>query len=163
VGSGERADAPRSRPWIQRVQARLGRPGLWIVGAGTMAARERRAWSASTGDDSLCPLPQVPRAEGEWAEACEALGSSAHARLPVWRAPEEGAPARMAQGDERPMPLDLEVEGTRQRGTERRLGGRAGRQAQAAEVALRARVATAQAPVEALHQRGRQRFAEGAA
>ena len=60
------------------------------------------------------------------------------------------------------MPLCLEVEGKLQSWTERRLVVRSVRHAQAAEAALRTRVARAKAQVEALNQRGRgkKRFAE---
>jgi hypothetical protein len=51
--------------------------------------------------------------------------------------------------------MSLEVAGHLRRWTERRFVVRAVRQAQAAETALRARVAQAIAAVEALHQRGR--------
>jgi hypothetical protein len=165
VVSGARADAPLSMPCIKRVQASLGRTGLLIVGAGKMAARERRACIASQGDDSLCPVPQVPLAEGEWAEAFEASWSGAHVLLPILREREDGEPDLMAQGYARPLPMALAVDGKPQRWTERRVVGRSVRHAKAAAGALRARVAQAKAPVEALHQRGRgrKRCEEGAA
>jgi hypothetical protein len=110
-------------------------------------------------------LPQVQLAEGEWAEAFEAIWSGEQALLPVFREPEEGEPDLIAQGCERHVPMDLEVDGKRQRWTERRLVVRSVRHAKAAEVALRARVAKAKAQVEALNQRGRgrRRFEEVAA
>jgi transposase len=58
VVSGARAAAPLSRPCIPRVQARVGRRGLWSVGDGTRASRATRACLAGQGDCSLCPLPQ---------------------------------------------------------------------------------------------------------
>lgn len=165
VVSGERADDPLYIPCIKRVQASLGRPGLLIVGDCKMAAREIRAFIASKGDYYLCPLPQVQLADGEWAETFEAIGSGEHALLPVFREPEEGEPDLIAQGYERHIPMDLEVDGKRQRWMERRLVIRSVRHAQAAEEALRARVAKAKAQVEALNQRGRgrKRFEEVAA
>jgi len=58
--------------------------------------------------------------------------------------------------------MSLEVAGALQSWTERRLVVRSVRQAQAAERAMRARVAKAMAAVEALNQRGRgkKRFEE---
>ena len=58
--------------------------------------------------------------------------------------------------------MSVEVEGKRQEWTERRLVVRSVRHAEAAEAALRARVAKAKAQVEALNLRGRgrKRFAE---
>jgi transposase len=113
----------------------------------------------------LCPWPQVPLAEGEWAEACEAIGSGAQVLLPSLRAREDGEPDLLAQGDARPLPMALAVDGKPPRWTERRLVGRSVRQAKAAEGALRARVAKAKAQGEAWNQRGRgrKRFEEVAA
>jgi transposase len=165
VVSGERADDPLSMPCIKRVQASLGRTGRLLVGDGKMAARARRAFIASKGDDYLCPLPQVHLADGEWAEACEAIWSGEQVLLPIFREREDGAPDLIAQGYERHLPMDLEVDGKPQRWPERRWVGRSVRHAKAAEGALRARVAKAKAQVEALHQRGRgrKRFEEVAA
>ena len=58
--------------------------------------------------------------------------------------------------------MSVEVEGKRQQWTERRLVVRSVRHAEAAEAALRTRVAKATAQVEALNLRGRgrKRFAE---
>ena len=63
------------------------------------------------------------------------------------------------------MPLRLQVAGQRQHWRERRWVVRSVPHAQAAETALRARVANAMAQRETLHQRGRgkQRFDEIAA
>ncbi|ETX05007.1 MAG: hypothetical protein ETSY2_25515, partial [Candidatus Entotheonella gemina] len=55
------------------------------------------------------------------------------------------------------VPMSLEVEGTPREWSERRLVVRSLRHAQGAEAALRARVAKAQAQVEALNRRGRGR------
>ena len=63
----------------------------------------------------------------------------------------------MAEGYERQVPMRMEVAGQLQSWTERRLVVRSIRQAQAAETALRARVAKAMGAIEALHQRGRGR------
>jgi transposase len=162
VVSGARADAPLSVPGIQRVQASRGRRGLLSVGDGTRASRATRAFLAGQGDVSVCPLPLVPRAEDAWAEALEAVWSGAHALSPVVRTRQDGTRALRAEGEDRQVPMRLEVAGQLQRWTERRVVVRSIRQAQAAEGGLRARVATAMAASEALNQRGRgkQRFAE---
>jgi transposase len=73
VVSGERADEPLYVPCIQRVQASLGRSGLFYVGDCKMASRETRAFIAGQGDYYLCPLPTVQLAEGELDEALEAI------------------------------------------------------------------------------------------
>src|SRR5438132_13855016 len=73
VVSGERADDPLYLPCIERVQASLGRRGLFYVGDCKMASRETRAQIAAPGDFYLCPLPQVQLAEGEFDAALEAV------------------------------------------------------------------------------------------
>jgi transposase len=135
---------------------------LLSVGDGKLASRDTRAWIAGQGDYYLCPLPQVQLAEQELAEAFEALERGEVTLSPVFRASDDGKPHLIAEGYERQVPMALETQGESQRWTERRLVVRSLRQAKASEAALRARVAPAQAQVEALHQRGRgrQRFEE---
>ena len=162
VVSGERADDPLSVPCIQRVQESLGQGGLLFVGDCKMASRETRAFIASRGDFYLCPLPQVQLAEGELEEAIEAIRTGEHALLPVFRTSASDEPELIAEGFERQEPMQVEVAGNPQHWTERRLVIRSRGHAQAAEAALRARVAKAKVQVEALNLRGRgrKRFAE---
>jgi transposase len=75
----------------------------------------------------------------------------------VFREPEPGKPQLMAQGYESEVPMSVEVEGKRREWSERRLVVRSLRHVEAAEAALRARVAKAKAQDEALNQRGRGR------
>src|SRR5256712_7237155 len=127
-----------------------------------MASRDPRACLATQGDFYVCPLPAVPRAEGELDSALAAVWSGAQALSPVVRERHDGQPERMAAGYDDEVPMRLEGAGERQSWTERRVGVRSGRQAQASERARRARVASAMAAVEALHQcgRGKKRFEE---
>jgi len=160
--AGERADAPLYIPCIKRVQASVGRCGLLDVGDCKRAARATRAFLAAHGDFSLCPLPQVQLAEDEWDEALEAVWSGEYLLSRVFRKQPDGKPALIAEGGERQVSMSVEVAGQPQPWTERRLVVRSMRPAQAAETALRARVSTAMAQIEALNQRGRgkKRFAE---
>jgi len=162
VVSGERADDPLYVPCIRRVQASLGRHGLLYVGDCKMASRDTRAFLAAQGDFYLCPLPAVQLAEAELDKALEAVWSGAQALSPVVRARHDGQPELIAEGYDYQVPMRLEVAGALQSWTERRLVVRSVRQAQASERALRARVATAMAAVEALNQcgRGKKRFEE---
>src|SRR5712691_5634453 len=162
VVSGERADDPLYMPCIQRVQASIGRRGLLYVGDCKMASRATRAFIAGQGDFYLCPLPQLQLAEGELEAALEAVWSGEQALSPVFRERQDGKPERIAEGYDYRVPMRLEMAGERQSWTERRLVVRSMRQAQAAERALRARVANAMAQIEALNHRGRgkQRFDE---
>jgi transposase len=155
VVSGERADDPLSVPCIRRGQASLGRHGLLYVGDCKMASRDTRAFLAAQGDFYLCPLPALQLAESELAEAIEAVWSGAQPVSPVLRKRPDGMPERIAEGYASQVPMCLDRAGERQSWTERRLIVRSMRQAQAAEKALRPRVATALAAVEALNQRGR--------
>jgi transposase len=162
VVSGERADDPLYVPCIARVQQRLKRSGLLFVGDGKMAAHATRAFIALAGDYYLCPLPQVQLAEGEWDEALERIWSGEQALSSVLREPAQSEPKLIAQGYEYEVPMRVEVEGQPRQWSERRLVVRSVRHAEAAEAALRARVAKAKTQVEALNRRGRgrRRFAE---
>jgi transposase len=155
VVSGERADDPLYLPCMARVQASVGRRGLFYGGDCKMASRETRARIAAPGDGSLCPLPQAQLAEGELDAALEAVWSDAHPLKSVVREGPKGEPEWIAEGYEYPVPMSQTGDGTVQSWTERRLVVRSVQQAPAAEVALRARVAQAMAQIEALNQRGR--------
>src|SRR5919106_4860389 len=157
VVSGERADDPLYLPCIERVRTALNRSGLLFVGDCKMAAHATRAFIALAGDYYLCPLPQVQLAEGELEAALERVWSGDQTLTSVFREPEPGKPQLIAQGYESEVPMRVEVEGKRREWTERRLVVRSCRHAEAAEVALRARVAKAKSQVEALNRRGRGR------
>jgi transposase len=157
VVSGERADDPLYVPCIERVQHSLGRSGLLFVGDCKMAAHDTRTFIALAGDYYLCPLPHVQLAEGELDKALESVWSGEQALTSVFREPEPGKPKRIARGYEYEKPMSVEVEGQRREWTERRLVVHSVRHAQAAETALRARVAKARRHVEALNLRGRGR------
>src|SRR5207237_4158324 len=154
VVSGERADDPLYLPCIARVQASVGRHGLLYVGDCKMASRDTRARSAAAGDCYLCPLPQVQLDEGEFDAALEAVRNGAHVLSTVVREGPQGQPEVIAEGYEYPVAMRLKGEGQVEHWTERRLVVRSVRQAQAAEAALRARVAKAMAQIEALNQQG---------
>src|SRR6266487_480668 len=155
VVSGERADDPLYVPCIARVQASVGRRGLLYVGDCKMASRATRACIAAPGDFYLCPLPQVQLAAGELEAALEAVWRGEQTLIPVVRERPDGKAELIAEGYEYPVPMSQEVGGEVHSWTERRLIVRSVRQAQAAEAALRARVAKAMAQIEALNQQGR--------
>jgi transposase len=155
VVSGERADDPLYVPCIKRVQASLGCHGLLYVGDCKMASRETRTFLVSQGDFYLCPLPQVQLGDGEVDAALEAIWSGAQPLQPVWRERDEGKAEWIAQGCEYQVPMSVETAGKLQHWTERRLVVQSLRQAQAAETALRSRIAAAIAAVEAFNHRGR--------
>jgi transposase len=157
VVSGERADDPLYMPCIERVQTSLGRHGLLYVGDCKMASRDTRAQIAAAGDFSLCPLPPVQLAESEFEAALEAVWNGQQALSAVVREGPTGQPEVIAEGYEYPVAMRQQGDGTGESWTERRFVVRSVRHAQAAEAALRARVAKALAQIEALNQRGRGR------
>jgi transposase len=157
VVSGEHADDPLYVPCIERVQQSLGRGGLLFVGDCKMAAHATRAFIAVSGDYYLCPLPQVQLGEGELEEALERVWRGEQALRSVFRENERGEPRLIAQGYEHKVPMSVAVDGKPHQWCERRLVVRSVRHAEAAEAALRARVAKAKAQVEALNLRGRGR------
>src|SRR5262245_32045507 len=155
VVSGERADDPPYMPCIERVPASVGRHGLLYVGDCKMASRDTRARIAAAGDFYLCPLPPVQLEEGEFDAALAVVRQSAHVLSSVVREGPQGQPEVIAEGYAYPVAMSLKGEGQVESWPERRLVVRSVRQAQAAEAALRARVAQAMAQLEALNQRGR--------
>jgi transposase len=160
VVSGERADDPLYLPCIARVQASVGRHGLLYVGDCKMASRDTRARIATAGDFYLCPLPQVQLAEGEFDATLEAVCTGDQVLSSVVREGPQGQSEVIAEGYEYPVAMRQQVEGKVESWTERRLVVRSVRQAHAAEVVLRTRVAKAMAQIEALNQggRGKKRF-----
>ncbi len=155
VVSGERADDPLYMPCIERVQASVGRHGLLYVGDCKMASRETRARLMALGDFYLCPLSQVQLAAGEVDTALEAVWRGEQVLSAVRREGPKGELEVIAEGYEYPVAMSQQVGEQVQTWTERRLVVRSVRQAHAAEVALRARVAQAIAQIDALNQRGR--------
>jgi transposase len=155
VVSGERADDPLYLPCIERVQASVGRHGLLYVGDCKMASRDTRARIAAAGDFYLCPLPQVQLDQGEFDAALAAVCHGEQVLSSVVREGPRGQPEVIAEGYEYPVAMSQKGAGQGESWTERRLVVRSVRHAQAAEAALRARVAKAMAQIEALNQRGR--------
>jgi transposase len=90
------------------------------------------------------------------ASALEALERGEVALTSMYRETDD-EPELLAEGYERQVAMALEAKGESQHWTERRFVVRSLRQAKAAEASLHARVAKAQARVEALNQRGRGR------
>ena len=162
VVSGECADDPLYIPTLARVQKSLGRCGVLYVGDCKMAAHATRAFLQARGDFSLCPLPAVQLAPDEMETSLQPVWTGQQPLTPVAREQDNGTQERLAEGYERLESLTAEVEGSPLRWTERRLVVRSVRQADAAETALRARVAKAAAAIEALNRcgRGKKRFPE---
>jgi transposase len=155
VVSGERADDPLYLPCIERVRASLDRRGLLYVGDGKMAARATRATIASGGDYYLCPLSEIHQFEGELEAALEPVWSREQSLTQVMRDTAKGEPELIAEGYEYPVTMSQALGEEVHTWEERCWVVRSQRHAQAAETALRARVAKATAQIRGLNQRGR--------
>lgn len=163
VVSGERADDPLYRPAVRRVRESLGRRGLLYVGDCKMAALETRAFVHAGGDFYLCPLPQTQVPPEVLETYLTPVFAEEQPLTPLYREGQDDPQEVMAEGYERREPLTTVVEGETLTWPERRLVVRSLQQAQAAERALRARLAKAQAALAALtpSRRGKKRFKEG--
>ena len=165
VVAGNRADDPLYVPAITQVRESLGRRGLLYVGDCKMGALATRAALQAGGDFYLLPLSATQLPAEELASYLEPVWTTEQALQPVERATTAGEVEVIAFGFERQEELTATVAGEQLVWTERRLVLRSVGQAQAAEKALRARVAKAQAKLEALNERkkGKKRLREVAA
>ncbi len=152
---GQRADDPLYIPAITRVREGLGRRGLLYIGDCKMGALLTRAFIQAGGDFYLCPLSEIQLPPEALEEYLTPVWRGEQNLTPIYREEEHGERERIAEGYERLEVLTAEVGGPTIIWTERRLVLRSLKQAQAAEAALRARLAKAQQAVTALNERGR--------
>ncbi len=120
-----------------------------------MGALQTRAFTQAGGDYYLCPLSEVQLPPEVLEEYLAPVDSGEQSLTDVYREKGEGKRERIAEGYERLEVLTAEVEGQTVIWTERRLVLRSLKQAQAAEAALRARLAKAQCALAALNEKGR--------
>jgi len=165
VVAGNRADDPLYVPAITQVRESLGRRGLLYIGDCKMGALATRAVLQAGGDFYLLPLSATQLPAEELAAYLEPVWTGEQALQPVERATSTGEVEVIAFGFERQEELTATVAGEQLVWTERRLVLRSVGQAQADEKALRARVAKAQAKLEALNERkqGKKRLRDVAA
>jgi transposase len=162
VLSGQRADDPLYIPAISRVREGLGRRGLLYIGDCKMGALATRAFTHAGGDFYLCPLSETQLPPEVLESYLAPVWAGTQGLTDIYREEENGERARIAEGYERVETLTAEVDGQTITWLERRLVLHSLKQAQAAEAALRARLAKAQDALAALNQRGRgrKRFAD---
>jgi transposase len=164
VLSGERADDPLYIPAVRQVRASLDRRGLLYIGDCKMAALDTRAFVHAEGDFYLCPLSATQLS----AEALESYlepvwETDGPLRLtPIYREQANAEQKLIAEGYERLESLSATVDGRTLTWTERRLVVRSMQHAQAAEVALQARLKQAVQDIMRLNvrKRGKQCFTE---
>jgi transposase len=152
---GQRADDPLYIPAISRVRETLSCPGLLYVGDCKMAALETRAGLHAGGDFYLCPLSERQLPSEVLQDYLAPVWAGDHALTPIDRERANGQRDHLAEGYERVERLTAQDAGHTRSWLERRLVVRSLHQAQAAETALRARLAKAQAGLAALNERGR--------
>lgn len=162
VLSGERADDPLYQPAIERVRASLGQVGLLYVGDSKLGALGTRAAVATAGDFYLCPLSAVQLSAEELAQALLNARATREPPVAVERVALDGTPTRIAEGYEWTEKLSTTLDGQTVSWTERRLLVRSLAAAEAAETALRARLAQAQAELTDLtvRRRGKARWTD---
>jgi transposase len=153
VVAGNSADDPLYLPAIQQVSASLGEHGLLYVGDCKMGALPTRATLQAQGDYYLCPLAnkQLPN---ELLEAyVQPVWAGEQVLEEVWREREGREPERLAEGYERTHTLTAQVGDSSVTWNERLLIVRSFQHAEAATVALQARVTKAQAALAQLTER----------
>ncbi len=159
---GQRADDPLYIPAITQVREGLGRRGLLYIGDCKMGALETRAFTQAGGDFYLCPLSEIQLPPDGLEAYLTPVWTGEQQLTSVYREKENGEPEKIAEGYERLEVLTAVVDGQTVTWTERRLVLRSLKAAQAAEEALRTRLAKAQKALAALNERGRgkRRFSE---
>jgi transposase len=157
VLSGQRADDPLYIPAISRVREGLGRRGLLYIGDCKMGALATRAFTHAGGDFYLCPLSETQLPPQVLESYLASVWAGTQDLTDIYWEKENGERERIAEGHEWVETLTAEVEGQTIAWLERRLVLHSLKQAQAAEAALRARLAKAQDALAALNQRGRGR------
>jgi transposase len=162
VVSGERADDPLYIPAIRRVRTSLGRHGLLYIGDCKMAALETRAFTQAGGDFYLCPLSATQLPADVLERYLQPVWAEQQALTPIYGQPEGGERKLLAYGYARQECLTAVVAGQSVTWQERRLVVRSVQQAQAAEAALRTRLAQATTVIQRFNDRGRgkKRFSE---
>ena len=163
VVAGQRADDPLYLPAIARVRASLRQRHLLYVGDCKMSALQTRAGVHAGGDFYLCPLSAVQTPEASIAQYLREARASGPA-LEVERTKADGTSEVIADVYEQCETLTAVVDGWSYTWQERRVLVRSRAQAQAAERALRTRLAKAQAALSELLVRrpGKARISDAA-
>jgi len=162
IVSGERADDRLYIPAIEQVSQSLQEHGLLYVGDSKMGAMETRAFVQAQQDYYLTPLATKQMPDAVLAEYLKPVWVGEQALTAVYRDREGSQPERIAEGYERAVMLSSEVQGKTISWTERHLIVRSVKLAKAAQEALQARLAKAQAALGRLTERkqGKKRYSD---
>jgi transposase len=160
VVAGATADDPLYLPAVRQVSASLGKHGVLYVGDCKMAALSTRAFLHAQGDYYLCPLASKQLPEEVLQAYLEPVWAGERSLTPVYRSKDGQESELVAQGYEQTMALTGEVEGRPITWSERHLIVRSLKQAEAASVALQARLLKAQAALMQLneHRQGKKAY-----
>jgi len=152
VVSGEKADDPLYGPAMAQVRQSLGQRGLLYVGDSKLLALETRAFIQADDDYYLGPLSKVHLPDEQLVAYRQPVGAKQVDLTPVYRSRDGKPPQLIAEGYELSGAVSAEVQPHRLTWIERRLVIRSVQQAQAAEVALLARLNKAQTALAELTQ-----------
>ncbi len=157
VVAGKVADDPLYIPAIKQVSQSLQEHGVLYVGDCKMAALSTRAYVQAQGDYYLCPLANTQLSEQELDASLQPVWSGERRLEAVHRITAEGEEELIAQGYEQTVELSGEVEGQVLTWNERRLIVRSVKLAEAAQMALQARLGKAQAALAQVnaHKQGK--------
>lgn len=164
VVSGESADDRLYIPAIEQVRASLDEPGLLYIGDCKMAALATRAFIQTGGDYYLCPLSEKQMPPATLEAYLKPVWAGEQATRPIERVQADGSLEIIAEGYECDVALTSAGDGPAQHWRERHLIVRSLQHAQAAQVALRARLTKAQAELAqlTLPRQGKRRLTDRA-
>jgi transposase len=152
VVAGQVADDPLYLPAVRQVSQSLQEHGLLYVGDCKMAALATRAYLHAQGDYYLCPLASKQLPEEVLDAYLQPVWAGERTLAPVYRSQDGQEPELIAQGYEQTVTLTGEVDGQPISWDERQVIVRSIKLAQAAQTALHARLAKAQAALAQLNE-----------
>lgn len=162
VVSGEKADDPLYVPAIEQVRQGLQKRGLLYIGDCKLMSLETRAVLQAGEDFYLGPFSKVSLPDETLETYLQPVWAGQQALTPVFRTQSDGRTEKIAEGYERLATLTATVGEAILTWEERRLVIRSLPQAEAARLALQARLEKAQTALKALNERrkGKERFTE---
>ena len=160
VVAGQIADDPLYLPAVRQVSQSLQEHGLLYVGDCKMAALATRAYLHAQGDYYLCPRARKQVPDEVLDAYLQPVWAGERTVVPVYRSQDGQKPELIAQGYEQTVTLTGQVDGQPTSWDERQVIVRSIKLAQAAQAALHARLAKAQAALAQLneHRQGKKAY-----
>ncbi|MDF1514013.1 MAG: transposase [Anaerolineae bacterium] len=162
VVSGQRADDPLYIPAIQQVRQSLQKTGLLYIGDVKMSAEKTRAFIVQAGDYYLSPLSQTQISLRAMEEILKPVLAGEQPLELIYGSAGEEAPARVAEGFEQSVDMQVGQGNARVQWSERRLIIHSIAQAERQQVVLDERLAKAEALLAKynIHKQGKKRYTE---